>query len=353
MDLRQWIAMMEFSGAAAFAVRDGRLLCCSPAAELLGLREGGSTAGLFPALWPEEAARLADGCAVTLAGRAWTLRTMAQPEHTLCVLRDASATLPPPNENTLRRASVQLRDAVRDLTAALNAMIDLPVMEDPACVKHAAELLRSAYRIRRTAGEQTLYSLLRGGDYLLSRRKQALVARTAELCGLCADVLRSGGHSLIWTLPEREFPGCIDWNLTALMLCELIDNAVLYGDEAVRLDMTRPALDRVCFAVSNHCAEGVQPAAFFHRHTTALSDTDRQAGMGLDLVAAAAALHGGSLLLSDDGRGRITALLSLQLGEREDPKMESSFQLPRGVDAVMISLSPTLPPEAFFPIDLL
>lgn len=353
MDLQTWKTTMELSGAAAFAVQNGSLICCTPEAKALGLRDGESPTGLLPALCPNDAAEQTDGTPVLLAGRTWTLRTLVREEATLCVLRKPAAELPAPNENTLRRAADTLRDAVRELTAALNVMTDLPAFEDPACARQAAEVLRSAYRIRRTAGEQTLYALLRADGYLLSRRRRPLVASAAELCGLCADVLRISGRSLRWTLPEREFPACIDWDLTALMLCELIDNAAVHGDGTeIRLELTRPSLDRVCFTVSNHAAEGLPPEPF-HKHTTAADATDRAAGLGLDLVSAGAALHGGSLLLSADGRGERKALLTLRLAEREDPRLESAYQLPRGVDAVMIGLSTALPAEAFYPIDLL
>ena len=354
MDLQTWKTLMELSGAAAFAVRDGELLCCTAEAKALGLREGAEAARLLPALWPQSAAEAADGTVVMLAGQNRILRTLALEEACCCVLREPAETLPPPNENTLRRAAEQLHGAVRQMTAALEALSEQPVFEDPACAEQAAELLRSACRIRRTAGEQTLYALFRAGGYRLSGRRHAMVAAAAELCGLCADALRGSGRSLEWTLPEREFPAVLDWELCTLMLCELIANAAVHGDGSViRLEMTRSALDRICFTVSNHTDGDRLPAELFHRHRSAFDPTDSAAGLGLDLVSAAAELHGGSLLLSADEKGNMKALLSLRPGEREDPKLESGVQLPRGADAVLIALSPALPPEAFHPADLL
>jgi signal transduction histidine kinase len=176
---------------------------------------------------------------------------------------------------------------------------------------------------------------------------------TAVLCGELRELLQSAGIELSWKLPDREIPLYVDEALLADMLRELVVNAASDArDGRVRLTLSRAGEDRLCFTVENRPAAPL-PERPFQRHREEQTDLRTGKGLGLSLVSAAAACHGGSLLLSETEEGTVTALLSVTGSAEQDPVIRCPVQRPMGPDAALTALSPVLPPSLYHPDDIL
>ena len=118
------------------------------------------------------------------------------------------------------------------------------------------------------------------------------------------------------------------------------------------MKLTKSGDERLRFAVSNRPAEPL-PEGLFHQYAAPQQALTPGMGLGLSVVSAGAACHGGSLLLSTDRDGTVTALLSVAAEAGADAANRSFIQLPTGTEAALIALSPVLPPELYRPEDLL
>ncbi len=345
-------ALLELAGGPAFALENGMICFSDPEAAALGLTAGAPLAAVLPDVPLPTVSGEATEIAVVLDGRNWTLRAVVTGGMTACFLRPIRSLTPAPNESTLLHTAGSIRLALQDLLTALDAMADT-ISGDPAATRQASLALRSVYRLRRTAGDLELLAALCAGTFRLCRRDCRPVAATAALCAELAELLAPAGRTLRWKLPKHELPCRMDWALTAALLRELIANAAAdTRDGDIQLTLTHTGKNRLRFAIRNSPA-GPLPEAPFHRHAAEQSDLRGSAGIGLSLVSAGAACHGGKLLLSAEAEGAVTALLTLATSETEDETVRSPVFLPQDPDVNLIALSQILPPECFHPENLL
>ena len=355
MEREQWKKLLELAGGPAFAVaEDGVLRVCTPEAEALGFRKDVPAEELLPEGCLPKAAGESLETELELSGQRWSLRAMETEGLRLCFLRPAVEPVPGPNEATLVHAASSIRRSLQELTTALNGLADVLPPEDPGASRRAAEILRSIYRLRRAAGSLEAFSSLRSGRWRLIRRRVKIAAETAAFCGELRELLQAAGIELVWSLPQRDFPVCVDWDLLQLMLRELTANAAAHSaDGRVELRLTRVGELGLRFAVSNRTDQPL-PRPLFHRHAAEPAELEGGAGLGLSMVSAGAACHGGSLLLSADETGVITALLTVRGGAEEDAA-DSFAQLRQipAAEAELVSFSELLPPELYRVEDLL
>ena len=353
MDLQTVQNLMDLTEGPAFVLENDRLILSNPQAEALGLRVGSTANGLPEELSlpvPGEQTQLRH---VAFVGKEWVLRTLALEPWTLCLLQPEAPLIPPANDNTLLHTAGSIRQAVHELTTALDELTDNDG-QDPAASHSVSLALRSIYRLRRTAGELEMFVRLRSGSYRLTPELCDLGNKTEELCGELAELLRAAGIELQWELPKSPLRVCLDWQLLSALLRELITNAALQSaDRRVSLLLQRNGDDKVCFLVKNRFKEAI-PERLFHRHAAENSELKQGLGIGLSLVSAGAACHGGSLLLSSEESGVMTAMLRAALCDPPPAgTYRSQVQLPGDPDLNLIALSPVLPPEAYRPDDLL
>ena len=391
MELERIRRILELPGGAAFAVSEGAVVCATAEAEALGLLPGVSVDRLLPASILPEAGETVQEVPISLAGANWRLRAAAEEGCLLCFLRPEAIQSPAPNENTLLRTAGSIRLALHEVTVALEALTDAAPKEmaaeaaaitdptqkdeapketasaDPAAAEAAAAgpassgeaarsgglALRGVYRMRRAVEALELYARLRGGSYRPACREISVTAAVSALLGELTELLRAADLELRWELPPRDLVFRLDWPLLNFLLQELICNAAANNaDGMIRVKLTRTGEDRLRFAVSNRPAEPL-PEALFHLHAAPQQALQSGMGLGLSLVSAGAACHGGSLLLSTDRDGTVTALLSVAAGHGPDAANRCFIQLPTGAEATLIALSPVLPPELYRPEDLL
>ena len=352
MELSELKTMLELSGGAAFALEGGRICAATPEAEALGFVPGEAAQGLPAEMGPEAPGSI---CLKTLklaGGKTWTLRGMALENWLLCFLSPEKPRVPGPNENSLLHAAGRVRAATQEMTAALDGIADYLPGEDAAS-RCAALGLRSVYRLRRTASELELFARLRSGSYNLNRQSCYPASRTAALCGEAGELLREAGVRLRCELPERDAVACLDWPLLETMLRELLTNAAAHcRDGEITLRLSRNGRNGLVFAVSN-LWDAPLPEELFQRHGEERELAPEGLGLGLSVVSLGASLHGGSMMLSRDEEGRVTALLSVEGGQGSDQSVRSLIQLPGGTEATLEALSWVLPPHCYRLEDLL
>lgn len=346
MELSTVKACLELTGAPAFAVQNGIVSFCVPAARELGLVEGRTVHNVLPdALLPEPGGGTLES-EIVLADRLWTLRAVAAEDWVLCTLRPGQSQTPAPNEATLLYVAGSIRLALQDLFVAIDGAGDSAGGDTPG---NAALAMRSVYRLRRTAGDLELFSRLRTGRYHLNRQKLSLAAETDRFCRETAELLESADLHLQWKLPETEISAVLDWSLTACLLRELLVNAAAHtADRQLRLELSKVGTGRICFSVQNQAA-GVPQDAPFHRYAAQeRGDLEGGVGLGLSMVSQGAACQGGTFLLSTDPEGRTTALLTLPLGAQADSGSRSPIQFPEAEpDPGLTAFSPVLPPQVY------
>lgn len=339
MDRSAIEALLGLTEGPAFAVREGQIVLTTPEAEALGLRIGAA----LPAFLGECAGgeRLWE-----LGNRTLLLRSVRLEDWLLCVLRPQPAPVDAPNEQTLIRTAGSIRGALQDLTLAMNGLADLPALTEAPYAARAAAVIRSLYRLRRMAGSLETFAQLRAGTYPLNRRSCNLSAQTALLCGEFRELLEHLGLRLNCELPPRDLIANVDWPLTAAMLRELLANAAANAaDGEVRLSMTPMGEDGVRFEVVNRPAAGLGEIPFqSHLETEALQAA---AGLGLSLVRAGAACHGGGFLLSQGSDGRVTAVLRIRANREPDQKLRVRIDDVSGSEAALEALSQLLPRELY------
>lgn len=346
MELSAMISTLELAGGPAFIVEEGLIRWASPEAEALGLRPETALSAAIPEIRLPDSGSASSEHVPGPDRRSWSLRSVALEGRTLCVLRPEQAPVPGPNESSLFHAAGRIRTALQELTTALDGLSDrLP--ETPEAQHQAARGLRSVYQLRRTAEELELFARLRAGSYALNRQCWAVASRTAVLCGELGELLELAGIELNCSLPRGELRAYLDWPLTAALLRELVANAAAHcADGKLSLKLSRNRKGKLLFTLRNRSDEPL-PEPLFRRHRSEQSLPLEGMGLGLDLVSAGAALHGGGLLLSQEEAGTVTALLSLTPAAQPDEGVCTLIQLPEGPQAALSALSGLLPPEAY------
>lgn len=331
-------SLLELAAGPAFTVRDGTICDANPKAAALDLTPG----KLPPLPLPEMGAELP----LLLSGQRWVLRCVETEGLSLCFLRQDKSRVLAPDENTLLHTAGKIRLNLQDMLTAMNALADT-VEAEATTSRQAAMILRAVYRLRHTAENLELLAALCAGSFCLNRRSCRPVEVTGKLCSELDELLRQAGCTLHSELPRREHTSIIDWELTEVLLRELIAYAAARtADGQIRLSLTFLGKRRLCFAV--RC----RPAAFFLDNDAAELEENGGGGDELSLVRAGAEYHGGGLLLSREGND-VTALLTLDASDQCDRKIRSPVQLPQNPERNLIALSPVLPVEAFRPEGLL
>jgi len=332
---RQGISKPEAVGLVAETLPDGgRLLVGHALYAQKRLREAVGTAGL---------AALAAGTVLAMMG-AWAVTRFVDlrvAETVDAAQRFASGDL------SRRLTGAEINDPFGRLASALNAMFDrvaglmteLRIVTDSMAHDLRSPLTRLRLRVERALGsddparrESELVAILGETDAMLRLIATLLAVARAEAGVGRDDFVRVDGAAIMESLAEIYEPAAEDREvaltldapapvpltahpqLLAQALANLIDNALKHGRGTVHLfARIEGGAARLGVVDEGAGIPANQRAAMVKRFGRA--DTARTtpgAGLGLSLVSAIAHLHGGRLVLSDNGPGlRATVEMSV------------------------------------------
>ena len=261
--------------------------------------------------------------------------------------------------NSLMHTAGSMRQALQTLLSSVDAMTDKMDLNNAESVRDSSAALRSIYRLIRLSENLSAFSLLEKHCYPICKVRRSVFSVVRNLAEQAAELLAYRNIRLELTLPERDFFGAMDPGLLRLMLWNLLANAAEHAsDGKLSLRAERSGQEEILLYLTNR-AEGqelLETERLFDRYSRDPEDPHARDGLGvgLRLVLDAAALHGGSLMLSSTPEGLVTAMLRLRTEKDADQEISSPVGLPeQTLNDGLIGLSCVLPDEAFDPRDLL
>jgi PAS domain S-box-containing protein len=208
---------------------------------------------------------------------------------------------------------------LRQPLAILGLYLEVLCREVGANSPHAQatrqRIKRTIHRMDRMIRDLADFGQLEAGRVVLERGSVDLVSLTQELCGI-AD-LQTPGRPIRFQADCEVAPVCGDRDRLHQILDNLITNALKYGtrDTPIDVRLTRRD-DKVVVSVSNH-GPGLSPLEVrelfqrFHRTPAARQSGIRGIGLGLAIVRALVAAHGGEISVESTPGGTTTFFFSL------------------------------------------
>ena len=337
--------ILEMTGAAAAAIREGTVVWCSEAARRLGLEPGMA----LDALLPEEVP-IGSGLAqfpVPALGEGVTARLRTAGDLTVLLLDQEQTPL---TVDALGQISRVLNGPIEDILFTGRALFErLEALEDPGVQAGTARLTRNFCRLLRTSG-----ALL---DQYGSAHDEPFVPERTDLRRwlrdmadrLCAAV-DSTGRQLTVELPERRVYVPADTALLEQALLGLLSNAIRYSPEGADISLRLYEQAEHCFLnLRNAISAPVSFPELGGAFTRPIGPEDQGLGLGLRRVQQIARLHGGTLLLECTPEGRFSAALCLPCRREEKDLRASAAPVDRsgGYDRLLVELADVLPDEAF------
>ncbi len=347
----QMIAMLELMLRPAFCVEAGQICHINPAAAGYLLEPGTAVAPLIRT-GAQEYKEFAGGCLYL------TLELGGQPLG-VSVVRKGRWDLffPEPQDDpaelrAMALAAGELREPLSGILAATDRLFPaISSGEDPAAREQTALINRRLFQMMRM-----LYNMSDAYQYSRqsSGRTEYIEADSffRELFEKTAVLLEAAGLSVhyeglcetVYTLAEPD-------RLERAIL-NLISNAAKFApqDSCIQAKLIRRG-QRLSLSLTSPDDEDISTDPFNRfRRAPALEDRRKGIGLGLVLVRATAAAHGGALLIDqpEPGLRRVTMTLSVRQS-REAELRSPSFRLDYagGWDHALLELSDCLPPALY------
>ena len=337
--------ILEMTGVAAAAIRDGVVIWTSEAARRLGLEPGTALAALLP-----EGTQPGEGTAqfpVPALGEQVTGRLSTAGESTVLVLDDGAAPL---TVDALGQISRVLNGPIEDILFTGRALFEwLEALEDPGVQAGTARLTRNFYRLLRTSSA-LLDQYGSAHDEAFFPERTDLRRWLRDMAGRLCAAVESTGRRLEIDAPERRLYVPADAALLEQALLGLLSNAIRYSPEGAELALRLYEQSEHCFLNLRNPISG--PVSFPDlggAFTRPIGPADQGLGLGLRRVQQIARLHGGTLLLECTPEGRFSATLCIPC-RREDVDLRAPaapVDRTGGYSRLLVELADVLPDEAF------
>ena len=246
----------------------------------------------------------------------------------------------------MTKASVSLRNSLQGVLTGMDLLSDY--LSEEEAFHCAGNVLRGMYQLERTSWNLNLLFRLQRGEYSVRAEHCDLHDFWGELFERAGSLLRELGLTLDAELSPRCLSGCLDPILTEALFWNLLDNAAANAaDGRLRVELSAPEAGQLLLRMENRADPAALRLPLGSAEEPAFSDA---LGLGLSLIREGAAAHGGSLLLSADRKGLVTALLRLDVSAEHGRDLcARTLAMHPGLDGGLVYLSRQLPARCYDP----
>lgn len=338
--------LLDMLPQAAFLVRDGVITYVNPAAAGYLLETGTPVESLLHT-GMQEYGELNDGslCLQLQLGTVlWEATVRRNSDGDLFLLDQPQED---PALQALALAAMKLR---APLSGAMNAAEQMlqALPEDP----QGARMQRSLHQLLRYVGNMADAARY-GGNPDGSRELRDICAVLDEIFEKITTVAQQAGVTIQYRGLDKALVCPVDSERLERAVYNLISNAVKFSKPGAVIEASLQHRGQRLALTVRDAGEGIPAAlqgSLFHRYQRQPGFEDPRQGLGLGMVMirAAAAAHGGTVLTRTDDTGTqitLTFSLSVPSGQLRSPAFRVDYTGER--DHSLVELSDILPPEVY------
>ena len=249
---------------------------------------------------------------------------------------------------SLALASRQLRLPLSNIMISAESLFSqLP--ESPEAQEATARLNRGLYQLLRLVGNMS------DADSGLTRRETLSIGGVFdEIFEKAGTLCQQAGFHLEYSGLKEDIYAIADRQQLERAVYNLLSNAMKFSPAGSTITawLTRRGR-KLCLQIQD-AGEGILPADLFHRYLrqNTLEDSRFGMGLGMVLVRACAASHGGTVLVNTPEGGGTRVTMTLTLRQNADDILHSPtlrLEYTGGRDSALIELSQQLPWELYLP----
>ncbi len=339
-------AMLELMILPAFAVKADKILSVNQSARELLLTEGMDISGLL-LTGAEEYAGFTEGCLylqLTLGGEPRGASVTRMGELDVFLLD------PDTGDHALRAmalASRELRQPLSSLIAIAETLLPhaLP-QEDRKSGELLARMSRELYQMQRILGNMSDAGL---GSSLFHPEQRNIAQVFDDIFEKAGTLLEAAGTHLSYTGLKQDVYGMIDARQMERAVLNILSNALKFmpqgGEIRVTLTQRGTTLLLSILDSGDGIGDGVLGSLFSrYLRQPGLEDSRHGIGLGMVMIRAAAANHGGAVLVDRPGKTGTRVTLTMKLRKGTEARVHSPVaDLTGGRDQALIELSECLP----------
>ena len=344
--------LLDLMARPAFCVTDGRVTRVNAQAAAYQITPGTEVSGLL-LTGGEEYAAFEGGClhlTLELSGQRLGASVTRLEEFDVFCLEELADSR---ELQAMALAARELRDPLTTVMITAQQLYPLSATrDDPAARKHVARLNRGLFQIQRVIGNMS-----NAGHYAVSPARLKTVNAVDMLNEIFAKAAALVEHTRVrleyQTYPEAVYTLADRESLERAAL-NMVSNAVKFAapDSVIRAALTRRG-QKLYLSVENTgdpIPAGILGDVFTrYQRQCGMEDSRFGIGLGLVLIRAVAAAHGGTVLMDRPGETgtRITMSLAIRQGDAQLRSRQMAVDYAGEMDHSLIELSEILPPALY------
>lgn len=262
-----------------------------------------------------------------------------------------------PELQALALAARELREPLSNLMVAADRLLPTLDDTDDTAQKQAANINRSLHQMLRLLDNMS--DSARYAEEQSPRMEYRNVsALMGEFFGKAADLVENAGITLCFTNHPNEIRSMVDVDKLRRAVFNLISNAVKFTPKGGHIDAKLTRHGDTAYLTITDNGRGIPQEQFrslYFRYLrpSCVEDSRHGIGLGMVIVQAAAAAHGGTVLIEQPPEGGTKVTLTLAVRPQIDGNFRSpsrvSIDYTGGRDRGLVELADLLPSTSFQP----
>lgn len=341
-------AMLDMMLRPAFSVADGKITKCNLSAHGLGLEEATPLDALL-LTGQEEWQRLEDGCLylqLSLPGGPYGAAVTRMEDVLIFILDQEGGQL-----QALSLAAKELRSPLNDLLAISGSLLPNALSKtDPKHRDLLARMSKGLHQLQRTISNMS------DAEHAIEMSRQELrnIAQVFDdIFEKAAAYLALSGVTLHYQGLRQDVYGLMDMNQMERSVLNVLSNAMKFLPQDGQIHASLALRGSTVQLTIQDNGPGIGKeilGSLFQRYLRQPGIEDGRFGLGLGMVMirAAAASHGGTVLVDSPKEGGTRVMLTMKIRQSTTAKVKSSrVGILGGQDQALIELSQFLPPSVY------